>query len=89
MTTQPLPQDNSNPSNLPQPGQSPEIPDIPPATVPEQQPDSLPEPLGPDIPDRPDPAPEVPMPEEVPRPLSIQKTCAVVAHAKSLLSRLS
>ncbi len=42
--------------------------EIPPATVPEQQPDSLPEPLGPDIPDRPDPAPEVPMPEEAPPP---------------------
>ncbi|WP_128095151.1 hypothetical protein [Brucella pituitosa] len=66
ITTQPLPQDNSNPSNLPQPGQSPEIPDIPPATVPEQQPDSLPEPLGPDIPDRPEPTPDVPVPEHSP-----------------------
>lgn len=54
-------------SSPPQPPQTkPEIPDIPPASVPEQQPDILPEPLGPDIPDRPDPAPDVPQPVEIP-----------------------
>jgi len=65
MTTQPLPH-NINSSSLPQPGQTPEIPDIPPATVPEQEPDSLPEPLGPEIPDRPEHAPDVSVPEHSP-----------------------
>lgn len=54
------------------PGQQPEIPDIPPATVPERQPDIHPDPLGPDIPDVPDPAPDVPQPEHTPpQPLNL------------------
>jgi len=68
MTIRSLSQANSDPSNSPRPEQPTEIPDIPPAIVPEQQPDVLPEPLGPDIPDRPDPAPDVPMPEQMPPP---------------------
>ncbi|NNV23439.1 hypothetical protein EHE22_23930 [Ochrobactrum pseudogrignonense] len=66
MTYQPFlrPAHASSPPQPPQP--KPEIPDIPPANVPEQQPDILPEPLGPDIPDRPDPAPDVPQPVEIP-----------------------
>lgn len=66
MMTHVLSQARSDVSNLPRPGQSPEIPDIPPSIVPEEQPDILPEPLGPDIPDLPEPEPDVPMPEKSP-----------------------
>jgi len=53
-------------STPPAPGKPSEIPDIPPATVPEQQPDILPEPLGPDIPDQTDPGHDIPQPDEFP-----------------------
>ncbi|GLU29312.1 hypothetical protein Brsp01_45450 [Brucella sp. NBRC 12950] len=47
---------------------TPEIPDVPPAHVPEKEPDVVPEPLGPDIPAQPEPEPDVPAPEHLPPP---------------------